>query len=86
MLCPTRERLQQRYNRVSVILDDARKRLLEGTTARSQTEFLELSDDVNRARDVLRHIRLSLDSHIQQHCCLAQEDVAARQEVQHSRI
>jgi hypothetical protein len=79
MPCPTKERLQQRYNRVSVILDDARKRLLEGTTTRSETEFLELSDEVNRARDVLRHIRLSLDWHIRQHCCLMQEDTAAMQ-------
>jgi hypothetical protein len=78
MLCPTKAHLQQRYNRVSVILDGARKRLLEGTATRSQTE---LSDEVDRARDLLDYIRLSLDLHIRQHCCLAQEDVAARQEV-----
>jgi len=76
MTCPTRASLQRRFDQVSARVDTAKQRLLERVATCSQAEFLALSDELDRACDLLRHLHAALDLHIRQHACLAHGDAA----------
>ena len=75
-------RLEQRFQEAAARFDTARKRLLERVAICSKAEFLTLSDDVDRASDLMEHTRSALDTHIRQHCCLAQHGASATQLMQ----
>ena len=79
MTCPTRARLEARLRQVTATFDNARKHLLERVATCSKQEFLVLTDEVDRALDLLDRARVALDLHIRQHSCLAHEGVAAVQ-------
>jgi hypothetical protein len=46
---------------------------------------LALADEVDRAEELLDHVRAALDSHIRQHCCLAQQGATAIADTHNNR-
>jgi hypothetical protein len=77
MPCPARARLEARLRRVTGIFDKARQHLLERVAISSRAESLALTDEVERALDLLNHARSALDLHLRHHCCLSDDGVSA---------
>jgi hypothetical protein len=80
MSCARRSSLEQRYRQACAAYDTARKRLHERFSADASGEFLGMSDQVDRAADLVAHARAALEAHIRQHCCLAQGEASPTQE------
>jgi hypothetical protein len=65
-----RVRLQNNYRAASATFDEARARfqLKLGTSPKS--EFLALTDELDRASTALERTRAALASHMWEHCCM----------------
>jgi hypothetical protein len=84
MTCSVKARLERRFNQVGEMFATGRERLLDKLPACSQAESLALTDEVNRACDLLDDARSALDLHIRKHACSGEEDTAAAQSKQSS--
>src|SRR5690242_14187666 len=77
MSCVRRTRLEQKYAQASATCDGIRQRLRDRMGVCPKSEFLALSDELDRATEVLDHARVALRVHVRQHCCLAQTSASA---------
>jgi hypothetical protein len=68
--CQTTVLLELRLDEVNGIFAKAGEKLLERVAFCSRAEFLALSDEVDRACDLVSRARSALDTHIRNHCCL----------------
>ena len=73
MECVYRVGLQKNYTTASVILDAARTRLHQRIGNCPTTEFLALTDELDRASDELKRASAALDAHVREHCCIVQD-------------
>jgi hypothetical protein len=80
MSCVRRTRLEQKYVQASATCDGIRQRLRERIGICPKSEFLALSDDLDRATEVLYHARRAFESHIRQHCCLSKTSVSTSED------
>ena len=77
MLCTTRACLEQGYLEADAIYNNARQRLLERVAACSKAEFLMLTNQVDRAGDLLRKAHSCLEDHVRQHSCVTEQGATA---------
>ena len=77
MFCARRTHLEQKRDQAGAMFDAARKRLRERISICPKGEFLELSDSVDRAGEMLDHAQGALDAHIHHHCCLSRGEGSA---------
>jgi hypothetical protein len=68
--CVQRARLKKNYTTASVILEAARTRLHQRIGNCPTTEFLALTDELDRASDELKRASAALDAHVREHRCM----------------
>ena len=76
MQCPERLQLEQKCRNASATLDAAVQKRRERVGVCTREEFLRLSQELGVAGHALRQIQQDLDRHIQEHCCLTNEQDA----------
>jgi len=68
--------LEQRHDIAETNVDICRKRLRGKAGMCSKAEFLAMTDQLDRAWEVLHHASAVLDNHIRQHGCSEKQDEA----------
>jgi hypothetical protein len=76
MTCAQRFSLEKKHHAASASFDTAMRSLTERIGVCPKGEFAALRDQVDRKCEELERARFSLDDHILEHCCLAQENTA----------
>jgi hypothetical protein len=76
MSCARRRALQQQHEIAEANLDACRQRLGTKGGICSKAEFLVLTDQLDRAWEVLHHASAALENHIRKHQCLEKQDEA----------
>ena len=76
MSCARREYLERKTDQAGMKLDLARQRLRERIGICTKEEFLTLSDDLDRASELLDSTTQALDNHIRRHCCLTHDSAS----------
>jgi hypothetical protein len=72
MMCPTRLKLEKKYQDASATLASVEKRFRQRIGVCPKHEFLSLCDQREAAQAELEYAKNVLGQHIQEHCCQAQ--------------
>jgi hypothetical protein len=73
MDCAQWVRLQKNYTTAKTVFDAVRTRFHEKIGICLKSEFLALTNELDRASDELKLARARLDEHIREHGCIVQD-------------